>query len=366
MLPARLSHTLLAMGVALAISSLFSLWGRSSALPINDCVSCDAGWYQRIAEEGYRTPADGDLGHWYGADIHQTEWAFFPLYPWIVRATAQLTGLQIADSMLLLGALLSALLALLALRFFSVLKGEVAAFWGVMALLLQPFAIYFHLGMTEALFLCALLGAFLSVAKHSAAGLALCTTALVLTRPNGLFLLPVLLVYALEVDGGRIHDLWRRPTYWLKRLWPLALPVIAFAAYGVFQWKRTGDPFAFSSAQAGWGRSFTWPFTGFFNGGDIATQFDSWYTLALLALAFAVRKNLPLSFNLLIAISILLPLFSGSVASMPRFSAILFPLFLLAGCTLAHSRWRVPALIMAFLLQLGWFHLWTQGELITC
>ena len=53
MLPARLSHTLLVMGVALAISSLFSLWGRSAALPINDCVSCDAGWYQRIAEEGY-------------------------------------------------------------------------------------------------------------------------------------------------------------------------------------------------------------------------------------------------------------------------------------------------------------------------
>lgn len=364
--PAR-SHVPLVIAVALGISLLYSFWGKFADVPTTDCVTCDAGWYQRIAEEGYRAPTDGaDLGHWHGTDIHQTEWAFFPLYPWAVRVTAQLTGLRIADSMLLLGALFSALLALLALRFFSLLKGEVAAFWGVMAILLQPFGIYFHLGMTEALFLSALLGSFLSIAKRSPAGLAFCATALVLTRPNGLFLLPVLMFYVMEVDSSRIDDLWRRPLHWVKRLWPLVFPVIAFVAYGVFQWKRTGDPFAFSSAQAGWDRSFTWPFVGFFNGGDIATQFDSWYALALLALAFTVRKKLPLSFNLLIAISILLPLFSGSVASMPRFSSILFPLFLLAGSTLAHSRWRVPALVAAFLLQLCWFHLWSHGELITC
>lgn len=360
------SHALWVIGVALAISVLFSLWGGLADVPTKDCVSCDAGWYQRIAAEGYRTPSDGDLGHWHGTDVHQTEWAFFPLYPWILRATARSTGLNVADSMLLLGALFSGLLALLALRFFTVLRGEIAAFWGVMALLLQPFGIYFHLGMTEALFLCALLGAFLSIAKRSGAGLALCATALVLTRPHGIFLLPVLLVYALEVDGARIHDIWERPFHWMNRLWPLVFPVVAFAVYGVFQWQRTGDLFAFSSAQAGWGRSLTWPYTGFFNGGDIATQFDSWYTLALLALAVAVRKKLPLSFNLLIAVSILLPLFSGSVASMPRFSAVLFPLFLLAGSALAHSRWRVPILVAAFLLQSGWFHLWLNGELITC
>ena len=365
MFPAR-SHMLLVIGVVLGISSLYSIWGKIADVPTRDCVNCDAGWYQQIAAEGYRTPVDGDLGHWHGADIHQTEWAFFPLYPWAVRATVQITGSSTADSMLLLGALLSGLLALLALRFFTVLKGTAVAFWGVMALLLQPFGIYFHLGMTEALFLCALLGAFYSVARHSSMGLAVCSTALVLTRPNGLFLLPVLLVYAVEVDGARIDDIWRKPYRWLKRSWPLAFPVMAFAAYGVFQWDRTGDPFAFSSAQAGWGRSFTWPFMGFFNGGDIATQFDSWYTLALFALAIAVRKKLPLSFNLLIAVSILLPLCSGSVASMPRFSTVLFPLFLLAGDVMARSRWRIPILAAAFLLQLGWFHLWLHGELITC
>lgn len=360
------SRTLWVTCVALMLSLLVSLWGKLANVPNKDCMSCDAGWYQQIAEEGYRIPVEGDLGHWHGADIHQTEWAFFPLYPWLLGEFASASGLGIPAAMLVLSAFLSGVVVVLALRLFTMLNGPEVAFWGSLALLLQPFGIYFHLGMTEGLFLAGLLGSFLSVAQRSWIGLAVCSTVLVLTRPNGLFLLPVLMLFAAEVDGMDLRGSLQRPAYWLKRGAPLIVPLLAFAVYSVFQWHRTGDPFAFSTAQAGWGRSFTWPWTGFFNAGDVATQFDSWYTLALLACAVAVRKKLAFSFNLLIWIGILLPLFSGSVASMPRLTTVMFPLFLLAGVALAEHRWRVPILAASFLLQLVWLQLWFQGAWITC
>ncbi len=268
--------------------------------------------------------------------------------------------------MLWLGTLTSVILVLLAFKFFTFIKGADIAFWGVIALLCQPFGIYFHLGMSEGLFLCALLGSFFSIATRSSIGLAVSATALVLVRPNGLFLLPVLMIYAAEADQLGWRAVIRRPASWIGRIWPLAFPVLAFFGYSVFQWTRTGNPFAFSAAQAGWGRSFTWPFAGFFNGGDFATQFDSWYTVVLLLLAIAIWRKLPLSFNMLIWISILLPLFSGSVASMPRFTTVMFPLFLFAGEVLAKHRWRIPIVMSSFVLQLFWLGFWLRGDWLAC
>lgn len=353
-----LASTLVLLAVAMAFSP-----GDAAT----DCVRCDAGWYERIATKGYPDiPPGGDLGHWNGPDVHQTEWAFFPLYPWSLKVFARVTGLGIPTAMLVLAPILCAIWVLLALRLFTHIQGERAASWTVLLLLLQPFGIYFHLGMTESLFFIGLLGAFLSITERSWAGSALSSTVLVLTRPNGLFLLPVLLLYAAERDGSDPRSILREPRAWFKRGAPLLVALAAFMLYCGYQWQHTGRPFAFSAAQAGWNRRFGWPFAGFFNAGDIATQFDSWYTIGLLVLAFLVRRQLPLSLNLLLWISLLLPLFSGSVASIPRFTSLLFPFFLLGGRWLEGTRWRYVVLAGCFLLQLGWFRLWLEGELITC
>lgn len=331
------------------------------------CAQCDAGWYARIAVNGYPDiPAGGDLGHWYGPDVHQTEWAFFPLYPWLLNTVSK-AGMSIPMAMLVLALVLCGLWGLLALRFFSRLQGERRALYTVLSLFLQPFGIYFHLGMTESLFFVGLLWAFLSVTERSRTGLTFSSSILVLARPNGLFLLPVLLVYAMECDKVDKWSAWRRSSFWKYWLPPFSVPIVLFAAYGIYQWKHTGDPFAFSAAQAGWGRHFTWPFMGFFNAGDMATQFDSCYTIALVGLIILVRKQLTLSFKLLLWVSILLPLCSGSVASMPRFTSLMFPLFLVVGRWLEqHRTWGHVVLLISWVLQLGWFWLWLQGDLVTC
>ncbi|HMN06987.1 MAG TPA: hypothetical protein PKD45_14815 [Flavobacteriales bacterium] len=283
--------------LALAITGLLiGIASQMPGIPAENCVQCDAGWYQRIAEQGYpEMPPGADLGHWRGGDIHQTEWAFSPLYPLLVRGLMDMTGLAFAQIVLGLGLLLTLIMAVLALAIFNAWIGPEAAKWGVIALLLQPFGIYFHLGMTEGLFLCALLGAFLSIHRGSAWVLALCATALVLTRPNGLFLLPILLVYLIERDGSEWSVLWERPLVILSKAWPLTLGVVAYGAWCLYQWRMTGTPFAFLAAEAGWGRGFTWPWAGLFSAGDTATQADSWLSLGLLALIFSVRKKLSLA-----------------------------------------------------------------------
>ncbi|HMN07045.1 MAG TPA: hypothetical protein PKD45_15125 [Flavobacteriales bacterium] len=77
-----------------------------------------------------------------------------------------------------------------------------------------------------------------------------------------------------------------------------------------------------------------------------------------------VESKLP--FNLLLWVGVLLPLFSGTVAGMPRFTTVMFPLFMLVGGFLAVSRWRFVFLAASFLVQVAWFRLWLSGDPITC
>src|SRR5690606_4348239 len=114
----RLLGTLL---FAAGIGGVYAMLGQCLGGVVADCIRCDAGWYRRIADHGYPAiAAGGDLGHWRGADIVQTEWAFFPLYPWLVRASMHASGLDVAQVYLLLGMVLSAVLALLAQRLFAI------------------------------------------------------------------------------------------------------------------------------------------------------------------------------------------------------------------------------------------------------
>ena len=73
---------------------------------------------------------------------------------------------------------------------------------------------------------------------------------------------------------------------------------ITFLIYGLYQYKMTGEFFAFSIAQAGWYREPTIPILAFFRRGDFATQFNSVYTIVFILYAIWSYKKLPFSLNL--------------------------------------------------------------------
>ncbi len=320
---------------------------------------CDSFWYESIAVNGYPWSAPGsDLGHARGADVHQTPWGFFPLYPWTIASLAHLTGLEIRHAMFALAWLLSALLPLVMYRCFLAYSDEQRAGWASLAMLCFPFGIYAHLHMTEALYAMALMGAFLAAAERKPLLLAFAASALVLVRPNGaIMLLPILLVI-IDRAGIPLRKLFTERERALRVIWPLAFPVLAVAGYCWYQWQMTGTPFAFMEAERGWGRHFTWPFMGFFRSGEIATQFESWYAIGLIIVVAVVGRKLPASLHVLIWLGIVFPLCSGTVSDMMRYSSVMFPLFLVIGTSFMKSRWRSQLLILSVALQFGWFWVW--------
>jgi hypothetical protein len=118
---------------------------------------------------------------------------------------------------------------------------------------------------------------------------------------------------------------------------------LALVLYGMYQYQMTGNYMAFGAAQAGWGRRFMFPFMAFFREGDVRMQFNSVYTILVMVYAIYFARKMPLSFQLLVWIGLLLPLTAGSVVSMPRFISMLFPLIFI-GCVLLATEIEIPTL----------------------
>ncbi|MBK9761463.1 MAG: hypothetical protein IPO90_16230 [Flavobacteriales bacterium] len=228
--------------------------------------------------------------------------------------------------------------------------------WAVIVFALFPFSVFLHVHYAEPLFLFLLLNGFNCLFDDRRWQAALVFALLVLVRPNGLLVLPAAVLFAME----RHRTVWKTSHAAL-----MFVPTfLAFASYCYFQYVHTGEPFAFSVAQAGWDRGWSWPWKGFFKSGDLATQIESVYTIALVVLAVAIAKRIQLSYNLLLWANILVPLCSGSVDSLTRFTLVLFPLFLLAGSWLAGIplRWRIALGCIGFALQLVCAWLWASGH----
>ncbi len=82
---------------------VLTLDGYSSILNRND-----ASWYEKIANNWYPEITDvRDLGYSHDADFKQSEWAFFPLYPWLNRVMMSLFHITFNQSGFILSLLFS-------------------------------------------------------------------------------------------------------------------------------------------------------------------------------------------------------------------------------------------------------------------
>jgi len=192
-------------GEALGLATTFKTWDAQGFLFLS------ANGYQRVAPE--QAPFN----------------AYYPLWPWLIRATAPLAG----GSHLLASLVLANLLAIAAL---VLLHRLVAERWELStadgALLLMvcfPSAFFLGLPYSEALFLFLTALLFLCLRKGWLAGAAASAFLLSMTRAVGLYLvLPLAVHLALE----------RRP----RRSYLLCVaPVAGFAAYLLVMQLTTGD-----------------------------------------------------------------------------------------------------------------------------
>jgi hypothetical protein len=300
----------------------------------------DAAWYLRIADSGY-------------AGSHARA-AFFPLYPLLVRAVA--TPFGASPAALLLAAYAVALAAFLGAlvllhRLVALELGRPLAQPVLLLLAVFPAALYFGAPYSESLFLLLAVGAFYAArtGRWAWAGAAACGA--VATRSAGILLLLPLAMLWWESRERRFSDV----------AWLLLAP-LGLAGYALFLGLAEGDAWRFLDVQDAWSRELAIPLTGAWDGFTAAIDglrqlasgqrevvyFEQAagdpYRIAAInlmlfgALVFAVVacagafRRLPKAYGAWVAASLVLPLSfpvePQPLMSLPRFLAVLFPIFM--------------------------------------
>jgi hypothetical protein len=354
------------------------LYANPGNLLIDGLVRDDSWWYVNIVEHGYSV---GDV-----ATHVQGNAVFFPLYPLLVSVVAGVTG-----SIYLAGILVSNAAFILALSYLYRLvrqqfDHETAA-RAIFYMAAAPAAVFFSAIYTESLYVALVCATFFYAQKGDWLPAMLAGALVSATRNTGIILTGVIVFEGLHQQGVRIIPrplwagtpaatiaAWRGHFQQQIQLLPSCFPsltaaawvpagLLAFMAYLTMQFN---DPLAFIHTQATWGRP---------TGGGSATRLIShtidllnigphfWagqvhartlleliYSLAVAPLIVAVVWKLRPAYGLYAAASFLIPLSTGTVGSMLRYTLVLVPCYIL----LAHwgRRGWVDRLVVGVFLPL--------------
>ena len=333
--------------------SLTHPFGAFGDILFSPLARWDSVWYLGIAHDGY----DG------GADT-----AFFPLYPLLVRT---LVLPHPSEAALLFSAYVVSLACFagalwLLERLVELELGQRVAGTAVWLLALFPASLFFSAPYSESLFLLVSVGAFYTARTGRWAWAGALAAAAAATRSAGIVLLVPLFLLWLDSRARAA----RRDVAWL------ALAPLGLAAYALHLEVAHGDAFAFVDAQKVWFREFAGPFVGVWDGTTaawdgvrqlVSGSRDSVYfelaagdpfrvaainlllfgflVFAIVAVVGAFRR-LPRAYGAYALAALALPLSypvgPQPLMSLPRFLAVLFPLFMWLAVVSEERGWTVP------------------------
>ena len=331
------------IGLVIAIKALLFLFAAQSYQVLEDervgglrgyleiWNRWDALNYQKLAQFGYG--ASGEL---------QPLLVFYPLYPWTVRLFAFVTRDYLLSAFIV-STLASLAAAIVLLRLVELDYSKELAHRAVWFLFIFPTSYFLHIGYTESLFLMLALGCVYAARKQRWLPAAVFGALACLTRANGLVLGPVLVMEAAQ-------------QYWTTRRWQwrwLYIPLLCFGfgGYLVLNHHVTGDAFAFTSLmQRYFGKSLSSPLTGIDNAvgswmirapGEaelIGTQEVLFIVLGLACTVVSWIKLRPaysvwMTGNWLLFVSV------SFVLSVPRYTLMMFPIYILFSMLAARRVW---------------------------
>jgi Gpi18-like mannosyltransferase len=287
-------------------------WQHPQALWLDIWGQWDTGWYLDIAHNWYSSAPRMD---------QLLNINFFPLYPTLMKGFGIIIGNNfvagiIISNFCLFGA------AVFLHRLVLLDHDEATAMRSVKYLLIWPTSFVLSGILSEGLFLFLLITTFYSARKERWLQAGILGFLLCLTRPNGILMfLPLLYLYMQERDF--------RPKAIRADIFTLMLLPAGLAVFVIFNYNLTGDPFAFVHSQSAFGRSFANPLMTLFNAfTESMDDFSAWFIMATIALLAAGAKKLQFYYLLLCILFVGIALVTG-LLSMPRFTAVLFPLFIL-------------------------------------
>jgi hypothetical protein len=300
--------------------------------------TADVNWYIGIAEQGYEQIP-------FNADVPR-HWAFFPLFPLLLRLAFRVTGDFILTGMAL--SHVCFLLALLLLHRASLLFGLSAddADRSLFYLAFFPTSYFFSIPLPEALFLLLTVASFY-FAKSERWWIAGVFGALAsATRSTGVLLFPALAVLYWEMYRPlRFKDL-------RKDSLALLLVPTGLISFMIYLKMTTGNALAFKGAMAAWGRQagfFFTPLIDYLTHPAVLVAHWDFRLLNFLAAVLALvcgavllkRRQLGLAVYTLLAA--LMALSSALLQSQARYAMVLFPIFMVLA--LAGRRDKVDQLI---------------------
>jgi hypothetical protein len=327
----------------------------------------DAGWYGGIAIDGY---------HFQGRWDRQQNVAFFPAYPFAMRVVGYLVGgfeggvpWERRMARTLWGAtILSIILFVWGASYLARLArdtiGEAHAADAVGLLAAYPFAVYFSVPYTEALFLLGSVAAFYHFRRHEWLRAAAWGALVGLTRPNGCFL-SIALACLIAEDVWRNRSAAESAEHQITTsMLSASAPGLGMLAYSAFVHHLTGSWFGWARLHETWGRSFEGlaPLArGLARIEDeglaralMLVPYDTLNTLALvfaLVMIWPAFRRLGVAAAVFIVINLVPPLLAGGVLSMGRLTSTLFPAFLALAAILPR-RFVLP-FVTAFALGQG-------------
>lgn len=349
----------------------FESWplGDLFDLVLSPFLRGDATWYLLISEQGYEPDAFA------GGGVEGRP-VFFPVYPLLIKGLGGFAGFGVSVVVASAISLVSLLGALYLLHRLTALElGEGTARATVRLVAFAPVAYFFTAPYTESLFLLLSVGAVYAARRRRWAVAGVLAAFASGTRNIGVFLVIALaLIYLYE---ERPWERLRPNVLWL------ALSPLGLVAFSLYLRAEVGDAQAWRHRQVYFGRpELVDPIEGIRGGteaaweaikGSVPAESQVPTLLAFGFLIFAlvalvgVFRNLPLAYGAysLAAIvpAVCAPVADGSLGGLPRYTLVVFPLFMWLGLRCERAGWtdRV-VLVFACLLALltAGFASWQQ------
>lgn len=257
--------------------------------------------------------------------LQNIQYAFFPLYPLLTNSLA-----KISQGNYLLSGLLVNLLSTLGIiyYFLKLLKNEKNSLKILISFLIFPTSFYLISFYSEAVFLLfTLMSFFYTKNKNYYLG-ALFASLSSITRVTGI---AVILFF--------FYEIYRSQKSLPEKILFFLISISSFSLYCIYMFLNTGNPFYFLVSEITWDRVVTIPGFNIFvvieyiarhgvKPESFTILFDLLFTIFGLGIGIKVWKNLKPAFSIYTWSSLILPLTTALLLSMPRFILVIFPLFI--------------------------------------
>ena len=295
----------------------------------------DGQWYRIIATQGYPLPLPMDAA---GA-VQQNAWAFFPGFPYTVKAVMALTSLPFSPAAVLVNIVLGGCAVVVLLRLLQRVAGRRAGLGAVVLFCALPSAPVLQIAYSESLALLLLTLALLWLVERRYALTAVAVLLLALTRPVVAPFAVVVLVHLIVRWRARHTDPFPR-RHQVQVVGLGLLSALSSLFWPVLVQVITGVPWAYTRTQGAW-----------LSGGKVKGPFEQ--TVGISRLLWGEPGPRWLALGALCFIALVLSPLGRAMGAELRTWVLAYPTYLLAVIEPWTSSFRFAVLAFPLLVLVG-------------